>query len=127
MDPRQVPAFERGGYIALGSRTRPEAWARWLKTHASAPRPAEIRYYDHHFLTLEAATAGLGVAMSPEVLAADDVLKGRLAAPAGFAADGSHYGLLWLGPQPLEAAGLALSRWLVAQCTTLSQAGQTVP
>ena len=127
MDPQQVPAFERGGYIALGSRTRPEAWARWLKAHASAPRPAEIRYYDHHFLTLEAATAGQGVTMSPEVLAADDVLKGRLAAPAGFAADGSHYGLLWLGPQPLEAAGLELSRWLVAQCAGLSQAGQTAP
>lgn len=121
MAPQQVTAFERGGYIALGSRTRPDAWAQWLKAHALAPRPAEIRYYDHHFLCVEAASAGLGVAMAPEVLAMDDVLKGRLAAPCGFQADGSHYGLLWLGAPQLDGAQRELADWLVAQCAGLAQ------
>lgn len=127
MAPAQVPAFERGGFIALGSRTRPDAWAQWLKANPSPPRPAEIRYYDHHFLCVEAASAGLGVAMSPEVLAMDDVGKGRLAAPAGFQADGSHYGLLWLGTPQLEGARRELADWLLAQCAVLLEAGSPGP
>ena len=87
MRPELVPEFEHGDYLALGSKTRPDAWAQWLKTHPSARRPTEIRYYDNHALIVEAASAGLGVALSPLVLAIDDVERGSLAAPAGFDAD----------------------------------------
>jgi DNA-binding transcriptional LysR family regulator len=115
MRPEWVPKFKRGDYLALGSKTRPDAWKHWLKTHPSARRPTEIRYYDHHALIVEAASAGLGVALSPLVLAVDDVERGSLAAPAGFDADGSHYGLLWLGAGELQGVELALAQWLQAQ------------
>jgi len=118
MSPQHLPVFEHGGYIALGSKTRPDAWTHWLKASPAAPRPAEIRYYDHHFLTVEAAAAGLGVAISPEVLAVDALEKGGLIAPVGFQTDGSQYGLLWQGPQELEGAKLELSNWLKVQCAT---------
>jgi DNA-binding transcriptional LysR family regulator len=119
MQPELVPAFKRGGYIALGSKTRPDAWAQWLKAHPSAKRPAEIRYYDHHSLIVEAASAGLGVALSPLVLAIDDVERGRLAAPVGFDPDGSQYGLIWLGSSELQGVEFELAEWLEAQFSRL--------
>jgi DNA-binding transcriptional LysR family regulator len=115
-----VPKFEHGDYLALGSKTRPEAWAQWLKTHPSARRPTEIRYYDHHALIVEAASAGLGVALSPLVLAIDDVGRGSLAAPAGFDPDGSQYGLIWVGSSELAGVEFELAEWLQAQFSRLS-------
>jgi DNA-binding transcriptional LysR family regulator len=118
MSPKLAPAFARGEYIALGSKTRPEAWSHWLATHRSVRRPSEIRYYDHHFLIVEAASAGLGVALSPFVLATDDIDRERLIAPLGFDADGSHYGLIWQGQPALGGVALALSHWLEAECSS---------
>ncbi|MCQ2990789.1 LysR family transcriptional regulator [Pseudomonas tremae] len=115
MRPELVPNFERGDYLALGSKTRPDAWAQWLSTHPSALRPTEIRYYDHHSLIVEAAAAGLGVALSPLILAVDDVGRGSLAAPAGFDPDGSQYGLIWLGSNELQGVEFELAEWLLAQ------------
>lgn len=120
MRPDRVHGFEHGDYLALGSKTRPDAWAQWLKAHPSARRPKEIRYYDHHSLIVEAASAGLGVALSPLVLAIDDVERGSLAAPAGFDPDGSHYGLIWMGPSELQGAEFELAKWLQAQFSRLS-------
>ena len=117
LSPHLVPAFERGEYIALGSKTRPNAWAHWLERHPSVPRPSEIRYFDHHFLIVEAASAGLGVALSPLVLVIDDLDKKRLVGPLGFDVDGSHYGLIWMVEKELTGARLALSRWLQEECS----------
>ena len=112
MSPSLAPAFATGDYVGLGSRTRPEAWHHWLLAHADVPPPVEIRYYDHHFLTVEAASSGLGVAMSPLVLASNDIDRKRLIAPMGFHADGSHYGLLWIGDHELSGPASALADWL---------------
>lgn len=116
LSPHLAPAFATGDYIALGSRTRPDAWSHWLSAHPAAHRPTEIRYYDHHFLLVEAALAGLGVALSPLVLATDDVGAGRLVAPVGFDPDGSHYGLIWAGDRELGDSVGTLAGWLHEEC-----------
>lgn len=116
MSPQLAPKFASGEYIALGSKTRPDAWSQWLSIHPSAQRPTEIRFYDHHSLIVEAASAGLGVALSPLVLATDDIDRKRLIAPAGFDPDGSHYGLIWIGETELSGKALDLARWLNGQC-----------
>lgn len=116
MSPQLAPAFAAGDYIALGSKTRPDAWSHWLSAHPSVHRPTEIRYYDHHFLIVEAASSGLGVALSPLVLATDDLDRGRLVAPAGFDPDGSHYGLIWAGDRELGDNGRTLAEWLREEC-----------
>jgi DNA-binding transcriptional LysR family regulator len=112
MVPGMLAAFENSDYIALGSKTRPNAWSNWLASHPSFRRPTEIRYFDHHFLVVEAAAAGLGVALCPFVLAVDDIERGRLVAPVDFDADGSHYGLIWPSESPLSKHAQALVRWL---------------
>jgi DNA-binding transcriptional LysR family regulator len=115
VSPGLVAGFSAGRYLALGSKTRPDAWPNWLAAHPSARRPSEIRYLDHHFLVVEAAAAGLGVAMSPRILAVDDIERHRLVAPAGFDADGSHYGLIRTGGLPLTEQASAFCQWLEEQ------------
>lgn len=109
--------FEQGDYIALGAKTRPAAWAQWLVAHPSVRPPQEIRYYDHHSLMVEAACAGLGVALSPRVLATDDLQRARLMAPMGFDEDGTHYGLIWMKDNELTEVRLELYRWLQDECS----------
>ncbi len=92
--PAQADVFYSGDYVALGTRTRPDAWSRWLLENPEVPRPRETRMLDHHFLMAEAACSGLGVALAPRVIAIDDVERGRLIAPVGFVPDGTEYGLL---------------------------------
>ena len=95
----------------MASRTRPAAWDDWLAARPRAPRAT--RYLDHHFLIVEAAAAGLGVALCPRILALDDLRSGRLAAPLGFTPDGSEYGLIEPKTVPPGGAGLAaLKDWL---------------
>ena len=118
MSPELVSAFDDADYIALGSKTRPHAWSDWLSTHPAHHRPREIRYYDHHFLMLEAALAGLGVALSPRVLAADDLSRSRLVAPAGFDPDGSSYGLVWPAGRELQDKSGPFVQWLKTEFST---------
>ena len=89
MRPDRAQRFASGDYLALGARTRPEAWKNWLASRSDMPTPRDIRLYDHHFMMLEAAANGLGVALSPYIIATDDLATGRLAAPVGFDADGT--------------------------------------
>nr|WP_052075554.1 hypothetical protein [Sphingomonas taxi] len=49
---------------------------------------------EHVYLILQAAAAGLGVAMGWWHMARDEIASGVLAAPIGFVADGSRYLLL---------------------------------
>jgi LysR family glycine cleavage system transcriptional activator len=69
----------------LHTRTWPQAWSNWARSvRTTLPSPAVERNFDHFSHALEAAAAGLGVAMAPWAFVADDVEAGRLAAPLGF-------------------------------------------
>ena len=105
--------FMGGTYVALGTRTRPDAWSAWLAAHPGVPRPRETRMFDHHFLMIEAACSGLGIAMAPRVMVMDDVERGGLAAPCGFAPDGTRYGLLRGGRDKANADTRKLQNWLI--------------
>ncbi len=112
MAPTMRDSFERGDYIALGTRTRPDAWSNWLAAHPEVPRPREIRMLDHHFLMVEAACGGLGVGLAPRVVAMDDVDRARLVAPMGFDPDGTRYGILSVSHCDLSENAGQLCNWL---------------
>ena len=109
MLPGLAPRFAAGDYVALGSRTRTEAWADWFGRNPGAPPPRGTRLLDHHFLMVEAALGGLGVAIAPELLVKTDVALGRLVAPRGFQPDGTRYGLI---RQSASEPVTALCEWL---------------
>jgi DNA-binding transcriptional LysR family regulator len=75
----------------LQTRNRPDAWTAWA-TASGRPCPApEGAVFDHYFFTLEAASRGLGLAVAPWHLVAEDIRQGRLVAPWGFFPSGKRY------------------------------------
>jgi DNA-binding transcriptional LysR family regulator len=112
MAPEVIDRFGAGDYIALGSRTRPDAWSDWLTAYPDMPRPRETRMLDHHFLMVEAACGGLGVGLAPRVVAVDDVDRDRLVAPHGFQPDGTQYGLLYGSRNELSEGAILLRDWI---------------
>jgi DNA-binding transcriptional LysR family regulator len=112
MAPGQRAAFAEGGYVALSSRTRPNAWDAWLRAHPQAPRPGMVRSLDHHFLMTEAALGGLGVALAPEAIVSRDVAAGRLEAPFGFTPDGTDYAVVHPAALVVTDGVAALIDWL---------------
>lgn len=115
MRPDMAERFASGDYLALGSRTRPEAWENWLASRPDSPAPRDVRLFDHHFMMLEAAASGLGVALSPRIIAVDAVENGRLLAPAGFDADGTSYGLIRPRKMEMTEHIEALEQWIMQQ------------
>ncbi|WP_293765150.1 LysR substrate-binding domain-containing protein [uncultured Aquitalea sp.] len=78
----------------LHSDTRPQAWERWARQAGREDTPLASVSYQHFYLSLQAAAAGLGVAMASRYMVEDDLASGRLLAPCGFSRDGSSYVLL---------------------------------
>ena len=69
----------------LHTRTFLESWAEWETAAGVTLPPAAVnREFDHYFYMLEAAAAGLGVALSPWAFAEGDLTTGRLVAPLGL-------------------------------------------
>ncbi|MEP6869382.1 MAG: LysR family transcriptional regulator [Novosphingobium sp.] len=111
MLPSMLRRFETGDYVALGSRTRPQAWHDWLDRHRDAPKPRTIQLFDHHFLMVEAALGGLGVALALKAIASDEA---RLEAPMGFDPDGTDYALLYPAGLVVSPDIAALIDWIRA-------------
>ncbi len=94
---------------ALHTKTRPAAWQDWCRSQ-DLPAPEGGREFEHFYFMLEAATAGLGVAIAPEVLVRDDLAAGRLRAPFGFEPSGQTY--VALAPKRPGRETLAFLDWL---------------
>jgi LysR family glycine cleavage system transcriptional activator len=71
-----------GRHTLLHAATLPGVWSQWLVA-ARVPdlTPASTVTLEHFYLTLQAALDGVGVAMGPTALVADDVKAGRLVYP----------------------------------------------
>jgi LysR family transcriptional regulator, glycine cleavage system transcriptional activator len=60
------------------------SWAEWTQRTGQTLQAEHETDFPHHFLALEAAAAGLGVALAERRLVDGDLASGRLMAPAGF-------------------------------------------
>ncbi|HEJ6926952.1 LysR family transcriptional regulator [Serratia marcescens] len=102
----------RPGAKLLHAATRPDAWWHWAQQQGMALVGHPEQRFDHFYFSLQAAVAGLGIAMGPWLQVRDDLAAGLLSAPFGFTPDGSGYYLL--SPQAI-VPGSALARvaeWL---------------
>ena len=78
----------------LHTRTRPDAWATWAQASGASLATGPVRIFEHFYLSLQAASAGIGVAIGPWQMVRDEIGSEMLAAPMGFVEDGSRYSLL---------------------------------
>ena len=91
----------------LHTETRADAWADWwARSNTMAIDASKGQRFEHFYFLLEAAVAGLGVAVAPRPLVREDLKLGRLVAPFGFVQSGRQYCLL----HPTELAGVAKVR-----------------
>ena len=101
------------------SRTHPPAWAEWAEASGVDLGPgAGPREFDHMFYMLEAAAAGLGVAVASWPLVEQDIERGRLVAPLGFVPGRGRVGLFLPRRDPHPDAAL-LRDWLVEEAGKL--------
>jgi LysR family transcriptional regulator, glycine cleavage system transcriptional activator len=69
-------------HTLLHAATLPQVWPQWLQAAGVGTlEPRASVTLEHFYLTLQAALDGLGVAMGPERLIADDIAAGRLTYP----------------------------------------------
>ncbi|MBJ7313331.1 LysR substrate-binding domain-containing protein [Rugamonas sp. CCM 8940] len=99
----------------LHTSSRKTAWASWRGVSKTAAEHSGSQTYEHFYLTLQAAGAGLGVAISSVFMAQDEIAGGRLVAPFGFVRDGSEYCLLSLLPFDSDPRRAAFLKWMRQQ------------
>ncbi|MGW7433633.1 LysR substrate-binding domain-containing protein [Streptomyces sp. NPDC054861] len=111
----------------LHTSTRPQAWDDWRRLTGARVDGASQQTFEHFYLALQAAVAGLGVAIGPYALVHDDLVRGQLVAPFGLVADGTRYQLLSPRPPERDARVSRLLDWLRAQSAGLRPPGDPGP
>ncbi|WP_394835479.1 LysR substrate-binding domain-containing protein [Pendulispora rubella] len=99
----------------LHTRTRPHAFRDWAKAASLRLRPKRQLTFDHFSLSLQSATAGLGLAIGPSPLVADALQTGQLVAPFGFVRGDVGYVLLGPSHGETDPRLHVLRDWLMAQ------------
>ena len=95
----------------LYTASRPQAWPQWANAKGLEQSQLEEALskgqgFEHLYYLMEAAVAGLGVAIAPKLLVEDDLKSGRLVAPWGSIQTPARL-CLWL---PSQANVLAQTR-----------------
>jgi DNA-binding transcriptional LysR family regulator len=106
------PAAALLGEPLLHTASRPQAWPQWAQAQGlDVARLQQGQGFEHLYYLLEAAAAGLGVAIAPQQLVADDLAAGRLLAPWGFVATTARLAL-WVPGRARDPRAERLARWL---------------
>lgn len=109
---RERPASALCDEPLLHTASRPQAWPEWARAMGLPPDSLQqTQALPHLYFLLEAAAAGLGVAIAPQPLVADDLVNGRLLAPWGFRETSARWALV--STRRTDDARLsALADWL---------------
>ncbi|MCQ2030518.1 LysR family transcriptional regulator [Stutzerimonas zhaodongensis] len=112
---RDAPASALLGEALSYTASRPQAWPAWAKANGLQPEALRMgQGFDHLYFLLEAALAGLGVAIAPHQLVADDLRQGRLLAPWGFVETRAMLAL-WVPSRRKDQRAERLAGWLRQQ------------
>lgn len=100
----------------LYTASRPQAWPQWaaaqgLETAALEAALKQGQGFAHLYYLMEAAVAGLGVAIAPKLLVEDDLKSGRLVAPWGSIETSAKL-CLWLPKHTNARRSESLASWL---------------
>lgn len=126
--------------VRLHTQSRPSAWSDWLVSHQQQPlhaqrseagfdpntsdtpviaaqaKPAQTFsqevYFEHFYLSIQAAISGLGQTIASKLMVIDDLEQKILVAPEGFKEDGSHYVLISENPIADDRKKQNLLTWL---------------
>lgn len=98
--------------LLLHTTSRPQAWPQWLALNGLDVSALQLgQGFEHLYYLLEAAVAGLGIAIAPQQLVADDLAGGRLLAPWGFVETPAWLSF-WTKSRNPDPRGERLMHWL---------------
>lgn len=98
----------------LHTASRPQAWPQWARAQGLDPERLRLGTgFEHLYYLLEAAVAGLGIAIAPAPLVAADLAEDRLVAPWGFVDTGAQWCLCTRAADDTQLGRLAA--WLRAE------------
>ncbi len=96
----------------LHTASRPQAWPTWARARGLPADALQMgQGFEHLYYLLEAAVAGLGVAIAPRALVSDDLKDGRLVAPWGFEPTKARW-ILCSARDPSDTRIAVLANWL---------------
>ena len=103
-------------HVLLRHFTRPGAWPQWLAAAGMADLDPGGPSFEHFFMVIQAAGAGLGVALLPRFLVEEEVRSGALVLPlaASTIYDGGYYLICPRGRAELPKVR-AFRDWLLAE------------
>lgn len=101
-----------GQITRLHTKSRQDAWVNWEDLTGRTLTNDQSREFEHFYYSIQAAVAGLGVAIGPWHLVQDEIASGILTAPFGFTADNSNYQLLSSTPFVAGSHHNKLRDWL---------------
>jgi DNA-binding transcriptional LysR family regulator len=119
---KTAPAHSLTQEQLLQTTSRPQAWPSWARQNGIDAH--DLHYgqdFEHLYYLLEAASAGLGIAIAPEPLVADDLKAGRLAAPWGFSETPAQLAL-WVPKRAADGRAQQLAQWLKSELERSGQA-----
>lgn len=103
----------------LHTASRPQAWPQWALANGLDPQALQLgEGFPHLYYLLEAAVAGLGVAIAPEALVAGDIAAGRLIAPWGFVETQARWCLCHRRGDAQQTRLATLAAWLKQELAT---------
>ena len=109
---RDAPPHALAREALLHTQSRPQAWSDWaVRNGLDAGALRMGTGFPHLYYLLEAANAGLGVAIAPEPLVAEDLAAGRLVAPWGFVETDARW-VLVTRRRASDPRVAALAEWL---------------
>jgi LysR family glycine cleavage system transcriptional activator len=101
-------------HTLISYSTEPYSWRDWFVAQRAKPvKPAGTLDFEQMYFALQAAQEGLGIALIPYFLVADDISAGRLCAPLGEV--GGLTRRYWLNLSPAVQASAAqegFCRWI---------------
>ncbi|HYF20929.1 MAG TPA: LysR substrate-binding domain-containing protein [Ramlibacter sp.] len=113
--PVDLPCLLRASRL-IRVAAEPRGWARWAANRRVDVSGARFLDVELTYLSVQATLEGLGVALLPLALVADDIARGVLVAPLGVAPidDTSYFVLAAAAPAPRSAAARCID-WLQAE------------
>jgi LysR family glycine cleavage system transcriptional activator len=96
--------------------TRPDAWEQWLSRNLASTEAIHGMLFDHIAAVGAAAAAGLGIALLPTFLFADELQNGSLvrALDLPMRTQDSYY-LVWPSDRTTYPPLISFRRWLIAE------------
>jgi DNA-binding transcriptional LysR family regulator len=106
----------------------PQAWQAWLQSHGVHDvNPYAGPQLDQYHSLIRAVSAGMGAALVPRCLLADDLAQGTVCAPLDDHYQGeSGYWLCYPEAKAHLPTLTSFRQWLLAQCATDSSAATSV-